>query len=48
MGDRGSKRPSTCSLPDKQYLHVIYGGRTHYTRMLGYYLVSYLECKSTE
>ena len=25
---------STCSLPDKQYVHVIYGGTIHYTRCL--------------
>ena len=30
---RGDKRPSTCSLPDWHYVHVIYGGMIHDWRM---------------
>ena len=36
---RKNAPPSTCSLPDDQYVHVIYGGMIHDTRMLEYHII---------
>ena len=33
---RGDKISSTCSLPDEQYVHVIYGGMGHDSRLYEY------------